>query len=88
MGVSIQQTICRFSCKFRSDVLGTDYNECTLVCRFAAYIRRLLPDYHVECGRNIEYFGLNKKNYYKRDIDIVIYKRDSEGKISINMQSK
>lgn len=82
MGVSIQQLFAGFLASSESDVLGTDYNECTLVCRFAAYIRRLLPDYHVKCGRNIEYFGLNKKNYYKRDIDIVIYKRDSEGKIS------
>ena len=43
MGVSIQQLFAGFLASSESDVLGTDYNECTLVCRFAAYIRRLLP---------------------------------------------
>lgn len=82
MAISIQQLFADFLASPDSDISGTDYNECTLVCRFAAYLRMRLPGYHVECGRNIEYFGLNKKIFYKRDIDIVIYKRDEEGKIT------
>ena len=82
MAISIQKQFEAFLASPSSSIATTDYNECTLMCRFAAYLREQLPGYIIECGRNIGYFGLNKNDFYKRDIDIVVYKRDSEGKIT------
>lgn len=82
MAIFIDRLFEDFLASPQSKLTSTDYNECTLMCRFAAYLSAQLPDYHVECGRNIEYFGLDKKDFYKRDIDIVIYKRDREGNIT------
>lgn len=49
------------------------YNEFSLQHELGIYLRQCLPAKKVQFERNVSYFGLNKVNYVKREIDIAIF---------------
>jgi len=53
------------------------YNEFSFQHELGIYLRQSLHnEYKVEFERNIEYFGLEKKRFTKKEIDIVIYNKN------------
>ena len=49
------------------------YNEFSLQHELGVYLRNNLKSKKVEFERNVEYFGLTKTNFTKKEIDISIY---------------
>ena len=49
------------------------YNEFSLQHEFGVFLRALLSDRKVQFERNISFFGLNKYDFEKREIDIVVF---------------
>jgi hypothetical protein len=55
------------------------YNEASLQFELAIYLReRVSGDYMVQLERNVDYFGLNKNNYLKKEMDVVIFANNSD----------
>ncbi len=49
------------------------YNEASIQYELAIFLRRELPrNYKVQLERNIDYFGLDKGEFLKREMDIVV----------------
>jgi len=49
------------------------YNEASIQCELAIYLQNCLGDkYKIQLERNIGYFNLDKANFLKREMDIVI----------------
>jgi len=49
------------------------YNKCRLQHEMGVYLRQCLPAKKVQFERNVSYFGMNKINFVKREIDIAIF---------------
>jgi hypothetical protein len=50
------------------------YNEASIQCELAILLRhRIASEYKVQLERNIDYFGLDKGAFLKREMDIVIF---------------
>jgi len=53
------------------------YNEFSLQHELGILVREEVPERLVQFERNVSYFGLNKLDFEKREIDIVVYDRNS-----------
>ena len=53
------------------------YNEFSLQHELGIYLRKSLKNKKVQFERNVTFFGLNKSDYVKREIDISIFESDS-----------
>jgi len=53
------------------------YNEFSLQHEFGIFLRTLLSDRKVQFERNVSYFGLNKDDFEKREIDIVVFDEEN-----------
>jgi len=62
------------------------YNEAGIQHELAIYLRKILPDYQIQLERNISYFGLNKQDFIKREMDIVVFTHDKSEKIAIEIK--
>jgi len=52
------------------------YNEFSLQHELGIYLRNSLREKKVQFERNVSFFGLNKTEYVKREIDISIFRND------------
>ncbi len=53
------------------------YNEFSLQHELGILVRKEIPERLVQFERNVSYFGLNKPDFEKREIDIVVFDRAS-----------
>lgn len=57
------------------------YNEVSLQFELAIYLRNILSDnFRVHVERNVAFFGLNKGDYLKREMDIAVFTPDKQEK--------
>lgn len=61
------------------------YNEFSLQHELGIFLRNELKEYVVQFERNISFFRINKK-LIKKEIDIVIYKKDMSEKYAIELK--
>lgn len=53
------------------------YNEASVQYELAMFLRRILPaEYKVQLERNIEYFGLDRQLFLKKEMDIVVFHKE------------
>ncbi len=52
------------------------YNEFSLQHELGIFLRNIYPSHKVQFERNVSYFGLNKTDFEKREIDISIFTQD------------
>ena len=63
------------------------YNEAGIQCELAIFLRNILPSkYKIQLERNINYFGFNKGDFLKKEMDIVIYTPDKTEKYCIELK--
>ena len=63
------------------------YNEFSLQHELGIYLRNSFKNEKVQLERNVSFFGLNKADYAKREIDISVFKNPSSSpKIAIELK--
>lgn len=64
------------------------YNEFSLQHELGIYLRNNIDDssYKVQFERNVSYFGINKGNLVKKEIDIAIFNEDKSKKYAIELK--
>jgi hypothetical protein len=63
------------------------YNEFSLQHELGIFLRENLPNYRVQFERNVSYFGNDKRNFTKREIDIAVFLPDkTELKLAIELK--
>lgn len=60
------------------------YNESSIQYELAIFLRQKLTNYKIQLERNISYFNLNKKEFEKKEIDIVLFNENE--KIAIELK--
>jgi len=69
------------------DIEEKIYNEFSLQFELGIYLRERLPRwYKVEFERNISHFAFLKSEFYKKEMDIVIYTEDKNEKYAIELK--
>lgn len=63
------------------------YNEFSLQHELGIYLRNFIKGRRVQFERNVSFFGLTKKHFEKREIDIVLYRKD-EGLLDAAIELK
>jgi len=63
------------------------YNEFSLQFELSSYLRNELPGIRVELERNISYLGLDKKQFVKSEMDILISNIDLNNQIVIELKA-
>lgn len=77
MELDFQQLITNFCDEIRDGNVDI-YNEFSLQHELGIYLRSHLIGYKVSFERNISHFNFNKKDFTKREIDIVITSNNTE----------
>lgn len=73
MKLNLQIHLNEFMVKIAEGVIEI-YNEFSTQFELAIYLREnLANEYKIQLERNIDYFGLAKGNYLKKEMDIVVY---------------
>lgn len=63
------------------------YNEFSIQFELAIFLRTNVPkEYKVQLERNIQYFGLNKQDFLKKEMDIVIFNPASKERHCIEIK--
>ncbi len=63
------------------------YNEFSVQFELAIFLRATLPqEYKVQLERNIHFFGLNKQDFLKKEMDIVVFNPDLKEKHCIEIK--
>ena len=64
------------------------YNEFSLQHELGIYLRNKIADssYKVQFERNVSYFGINKGNLVKKEIDISIFNEDKSKKYAVELK--
>ena len=62
------------------------YNEASIQHELALLLRKNLNDYKVQFERNVSAFGLNKQIFVKKEIDLVIFKKDKSEAYAIEIK--
>ena len=77
---------------FRNDITNIDdgdiYNEFSLQYELGIFLRDCLRPmgYKVQFERNVEFFGGNKKEFIKKEMDIVVFNDDKSEKYAIELK--
>lgn len=63
------------------------YNEASIQCELLCYLRsRLGNKYNIQLEINIEDFGLNKKDFLKKEMDVILFTPDKREKHCIELK--
>ena len=62
------------------------YNEASIQYELAIFLRNKLPDYFIQLERNVAFFGLDKKKFEKKEIDIVIFNKNKTEKTAVEIK--
>ena len=75
--------------EFINEIRGENiqiYNEASIQYELAIFLRERLPDYFIQLERNVEFFGLDKKEFVKKEIDIVIFNKNLTEKTAVEIK--
>jgi len=86
MALDIMHLVKEFAEKVHSD--GIDlYNEASVQYELAIFLRQKIgTGYTVQLERNIDFFGLDKRNFLKKEMDIIIFSLDGSEKHCIELK--
>lgn len=59
------------------------YNEASIQYELAMFLRIKIRGYKIQLERNVDFFGINKKETIKKEIDIVVYNQNEKAAIEI-----
>ena len=62
------------------------YNEASVQYELAIFLREKLPNYKIQLERNVKFFNLEKKNFVKKEIDIVLFNNSQTRKFAIEIK--
>ena len=62
------------------------YNEASVQYELAIFLREKLPNYKIQLERNVKFFNLEKKNFVKKEIDIVLFNHSQTRKFAIEIK--
>jgi len=62
------------------------YNEASIQYELAIFLREKFPIFKVQLERNVSFFGLEKKDFIKKEIDIVIFNENKSEKTAIEIK--
>ncbi len=62
------------------------YNEASVQYELAMFLREKIPDYKIQLERNVKFFNLEKKNFVKKEIDIVLFIKSQNKKFAIEIK--
>lgn len=62
------------------------YNESSIQYELAIFLRDKLQNYKIQLERNITFFGLNKDEFEKKEIDIVVFNEDKSDITAIEIK--
>ena len=62
------------------------YNEASVQYELAIFLREKLPNYKIQLERNVKFFNLEKKNFIKKEIDIVLFNYSQTKKFAIEIK--
>ena len=82
---NIQSLIHDFVIKIKNNEIEI-YNEASIQYELAIFLRQELKDYHIQLERNISYFNLNKRQFEKKEIDLIIFNKDKSVKTAIELK--
>jgi len=86
MNFKIEELVLSFSKIVASGKIEI-YNEFSLQHELGIYLRPFFPTKKVQFERNVAQFGLEKSNFKKKEMDIVIFNEpDSPDKIAIELK--
>lgn len=62
------------------------YNEASVQYELAIFLREKLSNYKIQLERNVKFFNLEKKNFVKKEIDIVLFNHSQTRKFAIEIK--
>lgn len=62
------------------------YNEASVQYELAIFLREIIPNYKIQLERNVTYFKQEKKNFVKKEIDIVLFNHTQTKKFAIEIK--
>ncbi len=62
------------------------YNEASVQYELAIFLREKIPNCKIQLERNVSYFKLNKKDFVKKEIDIVLFNKTQSKKFAIEIK--
>jgi len=63
------------------------YNEASVQYELAIFFRNKFQDYYkIQLERNIDYFGINKRDFIKKEMDLVVFTPDKKKKYCIEIK--
>jgi hypothetical protein len=62
------------------------YNEASVQYELAIFLREKIPNYKIQLERNVKFFNLEKKNFVKKEIDIVLFNKSQNKKFAIEIK--
>ena len=62
------------------------YNEASVQYELAIFLRERLPDYRIQLERNVSYFGLNKRRFEKREMDMVLFNASKTKRFAVEIK--
>ena len=83
--MNIQNIIHDFITKIKNNEIEI-YNESSIQHELAIFLRQELKDYYIQLERNISYFNLDKQQFEKKEIDLVIFNEDKSVKTAIELK--
>ncbi|OLN23953.1 hypothetical protein BTO30_00550 [Domibacillus antri] len=87
MGLVIQAQLGEFMDQVSSGNIEI-YNEYSIQFELAIFLRANLPiEYKIQLERNISYFGLDKENFLKKEMDIVVFNPDKKERHCIEIKN-
>ncbi len=62
------------------------YNEASVQYELTMFLREKIPNYKIQLERNVKFFNLEKKNFVKKEIDIVLFNNSQSKKFAIEIK--
>jgi len=62
------------------------YNEASIQYELAIFLKGIISNYKIQLERNVTHFKLDKKNFVKREIDIVLFNKTKTRKFAIEIK--
>ena len=62
------------------------YNEFSLQHELGIFLRKVFPGYKVQFERPVDHFGLKRGKFYKKEIDIVVFKDNEKPLMAIELK--
>ncbi len=62
------------------------YNEASVQYELAIFLREKFPTFEIQLERNVSFFDLDKKDFIKKEMDIVIFNKNKNEKTTVEIK--